>query len=108
MKRLLDRDPLTRTETWHDYDPITRETTIYDVQDCEPFLERNKALATDDSRSKKGIKDSWWHVATIPNAIIHKWLAEGINVYRREDAKKVMRKLKDPEYRFLKTTPGRL
>lgn len=108
MKRLLDKCPLTGMETWHDYDPVTRVTTLYDVQDCDPYLDRNKRLANDETRSKKGIKDGWWHVASIPNAIIHRWLSEGINVYRREHQKAVMKKLQDPEWRYLKTTSGRL
>ena len=38
-KRLLSTDPFTGLMTWHDYDPLTNETTIIHTADAEPLLE---------------------------------------------------------------------
>jgi hypothetical protein len=70
-----------------------------------PLLDHNKDSRTTSSYTKKGIKNDWWHYAHIPMSIIHKWLVEeGINVFEKNDARKVFQKLNSPEYRYLKTT----
>lgn len=108
-KDLIDIDPLTRTETWHYYDALTDETYIEEVQDVQPYLERNKRLANDADYRANGIKESWWHAASIPNAIITKWLREfGVDVYNRDHWPRVKRLLNDPDYRYLRTGTGRL
>lgn len=107
-KRLLDYDPLTRVSTYHAYDAQTDMTWIEEVQDVEPYLERNKALQTPEY-SKQGIKNEWWHVATIPVGIQYKWLREdGINIFNKAHWPAVKRKLMDPDYRYLRTGMGRL
>jgi len=109
MKQIIDVDPLTRTTTYHHYDPMTDVTTIEEVQDVEPFLERNKRLQNDTDYSKQGIKNEWWHIASIPNTVQTKWLREhGIDVYNRDHWPRVKRLLEDPDYRYLKTTAGKL
>lgn len=91
--------------TYHEYDELTDETIISYEQDSTPILEHNKALANDDDYTKAGIKDGFWHYAEIPNELIVKWLIEdGIDVYDREHAKAVFRKINDPEYLYLRTT----
>lgn len=106
MKRIVDYDPLSGATTYFDYVPETDTTQIItEFDDVAPLLELNKAMQNDDDFTKKGIKNGWWLYASIPNSLIHKWLIEdGINVYRREDEKRVFRKLNSPEYRYLKTT----
>ena len=50
-----------------------------------------------------------WRMASIPAVIVEKWLNEdGINVFRKSDAERVRRKLNDPEWRWLRTAPGKL
>ena len=44
MKRLIDYDSDTKTAVWHDYDHLTKETTIAEIQDVESLLESNKAI----------------------------------------------------------------
>lgn len=108
MKDLLDIDPLTGVETWHHYDPVTDATTIESRQDVEPFLEANKVLSNTDY-SQQGIKESWWHVASLPMVVIEKWKVEdGIDVFNKNHWNAVKRKLNDPENRFLRTGSGRV
>ena len=112
-KRLIDFDPFTGVKIWHDYDPVTDETTIATEQECAPILEANKAIQGVDDYSKKGIQNEWWHVASIPLGLIEKWKKEeGIDVFNSNHDpamwRRVKRKLMDPEYRYLRTGVGRL
>ena len=108
MKELIDIDPLSGVQTWFDYDDETDTAAIFSIQDVEPHLDANKVLANDDDYSRKGIKKSFWHYAHIPAVVIEKWMREdGINVFNKDHEKAVMRKLNDPENRFLKTTVKR-
>lgn len=108
-KRLLDVDPLTHSQTWHYYDPETDETTIEEIQDPTFYVELNKETQKDADYSKRGIKNEWWHIARIPNAIIHKWMVEeGINVMDNKHWPRVKKKLNDPEWRYLRTGLGRV
>ena len=106
MKRRIDYNPVSGITTSMDYNSVTDVTTvIHEFDDVGAALDQNKALANDNEYTKQGIKNGFWHYAFIPNALIHKWMVEdGINVYRKEDEKKVFQKLNSPEYRYLKTT----
>ena len=60
---------------------INDETTLIYEQDVEPLLELNKSLQNNQQYSGDGIKNEWWHIASIPPIIQHKWLKEeGIDV----------------------------
>lgn len=108
-KRLLSVDPVARTQTWHYYDDLTDETYIEEVQDVQPFLERNNRLRNDDDYKRKGIKEDWYHVASIPNAVIMKWLREeGIDFYNEDHWPAIKRKLNSAEYSYLRTARGRI
>ncbi len=110
-RRLIDYDPWTKTQTWHEYDPLTDTTTIGEIQDCQQVIETNKAtqnIGTPGGRlnayEQAGIKNSWAHAATIPNSVINKWrIEEGIDVFNKNHIDAVTKKLNDPEWRFLRT-----
>jgi len=75
------------------------------VQDVEPILEHNKLL-----RSLAQKSDWGRHVASIPNVIMTRWLNEElergnttIKMFGPEMDALVDRKLKDPEWAFLRT-----
>ena len=81
-----------------------KAVTVYSTDDVEPILEHNKAL--------RGIgqKSDWGrHVASIPNIIMVRWLNEewqrgsDIRYLSKEWDDLVARKLKDPDYAFLRT-----
>jgi len=74
-------------------------------QDVEPILERNAALRGEPHKSDWGR-----HVATIPNVILLRWLNEeyargnvALRIFTSEFQELVARKLRDPEWRFLRT-----
>lgn len=104
-KRILDYDPVSRITRYFDYDPHNDTAIVHSEQDVSLILDANKALANDDDVTKRGIKESWWHYATIPNIVIEKWLNEhGVDVYNKDHEKAVFRLLNQPEYKYLKTT----
>jgi hypothetical protein len=82
-----------------------RDVTVGMHQDVEAFIEHNKALQTLPQKSDWGR-----HVASIPLNIINQWLNEEWargNVDMRmagpEFDALVARKLRDPDWRFLRT-----
>lgn len=75
------------------------------VQDVEPILEHNKALRSQEQHSDWGR-----HVASIPNVIYERWFNEEyargnitLRPYSKEMDEIVARKLKDPEWAWLRT-----
>ena len=91
--------------TYFEYDAVTDNTTIHREQDVSTILDINKALQNDESISKQGIKDGWWHYAKIPMIVIEKWLNEhGVDAFNKDHQKAVYRLLNQPEYRYIKTT----
>lgn len=99
MKRLLDFDPDTGLETWHEYDEATGTTLLHYSQDAEPILEANKRAANETSWPMGDMV----HVASIPVGVQLKWLVEkGVDVLNPDHKKAVARLLDDPEWRYLK------
>ena len=107
--KLIDYDHLTKTKTFFEYDHGNDYGVVKTEQNVTPILEKNKALYGEGDHRAHGMKESFLHVATIPNQIIEKWIVEdGINFFKKEHWPLVKRKLNDPEYRFLRTTRGRI
>lgn len=81
--------------------------TVQRVQDVEPILDHNKALQNTPQRT-----ESFRHVGTVPNVILEKWINEEgapvLSMSAHEFKRFIRRKLNDPDYRWLKTTDGRL
>jgi len=78
---------------------------VRDVQDVEPILESNKAL-----RSQRQHSDWGRHIAEIPNVILTRWLNEewargnlSLRPFGPEMDALVDRKLKDPDWAYLRT-----
>lgn len=89
------------------YDPYEDAGRMEHVQDVEPILKRNRALASlnDGYSPSRELR----RVASIPNVLIEKWLVEeGINVFDENDWPRVAAKLDDPAYAHLRTAPGRV
>lgn len=104
MKRLIDYDPFTGIETWHELDHAEQKTRIYYVNtlDADPSLEYCKRRALDENYSKDGIKEDWWHYGHIPNWLMLKWYTEhGIPVGDAEGYNKMLNR---PEWKGFKTT----
>jgi hypothetical protein len=82
-----------------------QDLAIETVQDVEAILENNKRLRSMEQKSDWGR-----HVASIPNVIMTRWLNEEyargnvtIRMFGPEMDALVDRKLKDPEWAWLRT-----
>ena len=100
----------------HHYDKLTGASVIETIQDLAPYIAANKRMYDENQINKSS--SSWrkdttmgWHKASIPNLILHKWMMEFKNMtgaatpptLHNEEFKKFMaRKLRDPEYRYLR------
>ena len=87
-------------------DALDDAVTIRRVQDVEPILENNKALYTegDGYTPSRDLK----RVASIPLSVVEDWMKEGINIFDKNCAAAIRRKLNDPQYLYLRTAPGRV
>lgn len=90
MKRILSLDQATRTQTNHVYDPATGKTHIETVQDCQPIIEHCKRLANNPEYKRQGIKEDWYHFATVPNEILIEIRQKyGLNFMAKDDLPKI-------------------
>lgn len=74
------------------------------VQDTTPYLDANKR-ERNEFQSRRGA--TMRKVAEIPNIVVEQWLKEGINIFNRDDAKKVQQKLNSNEFAYLRTSTGK-
>jgi hypothetical protein len=89
-------------ETFLDGDDLHVRRT----QDVEAILDENKRLATlNDGYSPDR---SFRRVASIPMSVIEQWMKEGINIFDKNCAQAIRRKLNSPDYLYLRTAPGRV
>lgn len=75
------------------------------VQDVEGILEHNKQTRAMEQRSDWGRE-----IATIPNVILERWINEdGVNYLAggEDIGKLIKRKLRDPDWAYLRTTDKR-
>ena len=81
------------------FDSDGQTLTIEHWQDVEDIMERNAALRKETQRSDWGR-----HIASIPNVIITRWMNEtGVMPFTKEFDDIISRKLKDPEWAYLRT-----
>ena len=121
-RRLLDYDPATGlVQYYHDQpDGGFAIETFQDQRVVTAILDRNKTLANDEQRMKRGIKRGWLHAACIPVGVQHKWMQdEGFDIYEgsrgskphklsSDGQRKLKRLLNSRDYRYLKTIPGKI
>lgn len=103
-KRLLYSED--GVSTYHYYDHGEKKTIIQQVEDVEPLLDVNKRKASDSGRGWKG---DMHHIASIPRVLYEQWWREfGGNPMSPENRPRLMQKLRDPEFRYLRTKEGRI
>ena len=104
-KRLFDYNDMTGVTTWFHAED-NGDVHLEYVQDVEPILELNKAKANQTDKSEQ-IKDGWWHYGSIPLSLVLKWqIEEGIDVYNPDHMPRVLAKMNDREFSYLKATDG--
>jgi hypothetical protein len=87
------------------WDPVEEKLVTHRVQDVEPVLVANQASMRQAEQSP--LTGDMRRVARIPTVLLEKWLREeGIDFNTKQGWKRVLAKLDDPEYVFLRTSPG--
>lgn len=88
---------------WHSFSGGD-EMALERVQDVEAILNNNKRLANEG----KGYSPSreLRRVASIPLVIYEQWMQEDMPKGKKDQAAWIKRKLRDPEWRFLRTSEG--
>lgn len=109
MKTLFtEHDPYTGwvTEFLTDGKSLMERTTV-DVAASRAVVDHTTRLQNDTDYSKRGIKNDWWHVGTIPAEVQLEWLNQGYDITKMTTAE-IMQKLRHPDYARLRATSGRI
>ncbi len=106
MRRLLDYNPLSGVRTYFHYDPTEHKDPAkrswgfeYEFDSVKPELEASKALQNDDDHWKEGVKNDMVHYAHVPDSILLKWYAMGVDI---NNEKELFAMVNKPEWRYLK------
>ena len=101
MKRLIEYDPLTKTQTWFEGNG-GKGFKVCQTQDVEAIINRNQRLANDRSYKQQGIKRDWYHFATVPNTVLHELLVKhNLDWNNKDDLPKIERVLQRDYKKFL-------
>jgi hypothetical protein len=103
--RFLGYDPAYGlTEAFHVDNEV--KFVIETAQDVEAIIDNNKRLANDNDGYSPSRELR--RIAAIPLVIVEKWRNElGVNIFNKDHEPKVRALLNDPDWRYLRTSPGR-
>lgn len=108
---LFDWDPHHGILETYDYDPATGVMTWKRQGDASSLLSDNAEWRASEQNWRKK-EDRWVRYASIPMGVVEMWMQEGIDVYKaetdrngvpNEHLKAVLKKLRDPDWKWLKT-----
>lgn len=100
--RILDIRPDGIIEKFH-YDETTDTSYIETIQDVESIIKENKRQFNDTPEFGKH-KGDLHRVASVPVVLMQKWAKEwGLNMYGEDFKVKLIQRLNDPDYKYLKT-----
>lgn len=104
MKRLISYNPDSGIAAYYEADGKDARL-IHEYDDVSGVLDNNKL---NYNHVNGWNSDRSMHkVATIPLSIITKWkLEEGLDVFNKEHRDRLKKKLNDPDWRWLRTSPG--
>lgn len=98
---LIDKDPLTGTESWFHTLEDGKFTIEHTDPDVSGTLDRNKAVYNGNQNKRFG---EMRHVASIPPSVYWKLVQDGIT----QDEAAFSRWLNDPDNRYFRTFPGKV
>lgn len=98
-ERLLDYDRASGVKTFFSSEAGGDRWAIrQEFGDVSPEVDASRELQKDDDHWKKGVKSGWLHAAHIPDPILLKWHAMGVNI---NEPKELLRMAQRPEWRYL-------
>lgn len=102
--RIISVDNFTGITRRGEYNWLTGEWTESAHADAEPNIEYSRALQNDPEYWKEGVENDMAHYAHIPNILLEKWAAEGVDI---NDNQALFDMVNKAEYAYLKTTTKR-
>ena len=105
MAEFFDYDPVAGIRTDTEYDEMSGQMTVIRTADVEPHLDATKSLANEDEFSKAGIKQGWWLYASITPVVELQLRAKGINIYDKNDEKRMFEEI-NTNYPYIRCTTG--
>ena len=90
--------------TWYEYedDPQTGGLLIHTKQDTQPVIDHATRLRNSGVNDKIR-KDDFMHYATIPAGVEVELRAKGLNIYNRNNSKRLIKEI-ETNYPYLKVT----
>lgn len=88
---------------------VVRKTVPHD--EINKYLEANKEAqnAVPQKQYKSLLrKKNIWKAASIPLVVVEQWKKEGIDIFNDNDWPKIKAKLNDPDFKWLRTSPGKI
>lgn len=105
MSDFFEIDPVTNIRsdfTWNEND---QQYSINRYSDVEPVLDFTKEVANTVGMNRGDMKQGWWCYAKLPPIVILQMRAKGINVYDKNDEKRMFEEI-NTHYPHLKMTTG--
>lgn len=103
MSILFDIDADTGVKTLFDYDPIRDQVFLTYEQDVTGFLDRMNAIRNNPELSAKGIKEDWWHYASIPEVVEMELMKKGLSLHNKDHMKRILKEINE-HYPHLRAT----
>ena len=103
MPIFFDFDSETGLTETFDYDPISDAVSITASQDVTAFLDHMNAMRKDPSISDKGIKEDWWHYASIPPVVELHLRNKGLKLEDKNHMKAILREI-NTNFPYLRST----
>lgn len=103
-----EMDPYTgiQTEYLSDGKSLVERTTASQAI-TRATVDHTQRLANDADYSAEGIKAGWWHVGSVPAEVWLRWKNEGFDIFTASTPE-ILKKLRDPDYAYLRATSGRI
>lgn len=105
MSEFFEYDPLTGIRTDLAWSESQQKMTVIRTADVEPVLDFAKGKANELGLNRKDIQEGWWLYAKIPPIVIVQMRTKGINVFDKNDQKRMFEEL-NTHYPWLKCTTG--
>lgn len=103
MPILFDIDAESGVKTLFDYDPIKDQVFLTYEQDVTGFLDRMNTMRNNPELSAKGIKEDWWHYASIPEVIEIELMKKGLSLHNKDHIKAILKEI-NTNYPHLRAT----
>lgn len=103
MPILFDSNPEDGTVQTFDYDPIKDQVAITTHQDVTGFLDRMNAMRNTPEYSQHGMKEDWWHYASIPTVVEIELRKKGLDIYNKDHIKRILKEI-NTNYPYLRAT----